>query len=147
MSTGPLGTIVHHLAHISPRARIHQCALRQNQQRGAKQIKLTAREGATHLQLFLVIQGSDPCQLSAPCRPKVVNATLLSLTLKSTGEAVSEKSGGGKQESVSARMHPRNTILSSHIHSHNPHARPPTQTRTATAARRRAPRIQTRGHT
>ena len=104
--------------------------MRQNQQSGAKWVRMTRKEETTHLQVFLLVHESDPCQLAARCWPKVVNATLLSLTLKSTGEAVSEKPGGGKQESVSARMHPRNIVLSSHIHSHNPHAHPPTQTRT-----------------
>ena len=135
------------IAHLPPRAQIHQCAMRQNQQSGTKRVRMTRKEETTHLQVCLVVHESDPCQLAAPCRPRVVNAALLSLTIKSTGEALSEKSGGGKQESASARIHPRNTILSSHIHSHNPRSRPPTRTHTTTAARRRAPRTQTRGHT
>ena len=130
-----------------PRAQIHQYAMRQNQQSGAKRVRITRKEGTTHLQVFLVIHGSDPCQLTAPCRPKVVNTTLLICDPQIVRKRRSEKSGGGRQESVNARIHPRNAILSSHIHSHNPHARTPTETRTATAARRRAPRTQTRGHT
>ena len=107
----------------------------------------TATKQATHLKLSDDVHRIGPCHSPPPCRHETINTTLLSLTLKSTREGVSEKSGRGEQESVSARIHPRNTILSAHIHSHNPRARPPIVTRTTYAAARRAPMCTTGGPT
>ena len=85
----------------------------------------TATKQATHLKLSDDVHRIGPCHSPPPCRHETINTTLLSLTLKSTREGVSEKSGRGEQESVSARIHPRNAILSAHIHSHNPRAAHP----------------------
>ena len=86
------------IAHLPPRAHIHQCAIRQNQQSGAKRVRITRKEGTTHLQVLLVAHGSDPCQLATPCRPKVVNTTLLIVTLKSYEKGgVRSRAEGGKR--------------------------------------------------
>ena len=53
--------------------------------------KKQAKKQATNLRLSGDVQRAGPYHSPPPCPPKVVNTTLLSLTLKSTLEGASEK--------------------------------------------------------
>ena len=109
--------------------------------------KQAATKGATHLRLSSDVHRAGPFHFPLPWPPKVVITTLLSLTLKSTLEDASERSRWGRLAGVCARTDPRNTVLRSHIRSHNPHPRPAAQTNTNAAAARRAPMGQKRSVT